>query len=65
MDLAFYRAFLVELAEKSGDFIRPLYGQPGLAVETKSDLSPVTAADRGAEELIRGLIAKQFPAKAA
>ncbi|MBI5769141.1 MAG: histidinol-phosphatase [Verrucomicrobia bacterium] len=62
MDLAPYRTFLVELAEKSGDFIRPLYGQPGLAVETKGDLSPVTAADRGAEDLLRALIAKKFPA---
>jgi myo-inositol-1(or 4)-monophosphatase len=61
VDLAPYRIFIVELAEKSGDFIRPLFGQPGLAVETKSDQSPVTAADRGAEELIRGLIAKKYP----
>ena len=62
VDLAPYRTFLVELAEKSGDFVRPMFGAPGLAVEIKSDLSPVTAADRGAEELLRGLIAKKFPA---
>ena len=62
MDLAPYRTFMVELAEKSGDFVRPLFGSPGLVVETKSDLSPVTAADRGAEELMRALIAKKFPA---
>ena len=61
MHLDPYRAFLVELARRSGDFIRPLAAQPGLAVETKADLSPVTAADRGAEELMRGLISKQFP----
>ena len=53
---------MVELAEQSGDFIRPLFGQPGLAVDTKADQSPVTAADRGAEELMRGSIAKKFPA---
>ena len=53
---------MVELAEQSGDFIRPLFGQPGLAVETKADQSPVTAADRGAEELMRRSIAKKFPA---
>ncbi len=56
-----YRAFLIELAEKSGDFIRPLFASPGLAVEFKGDESPVTRADRGAEELMRGLIAKKFP----
>ena len=57
-----YRAFLVELAEKSGEFIRPFFGSAGLAVETKADQSPVTAADRGAEDLMRTLIAKKFPA---
>ncbi|HVW22175.1 MAG TPA: histidinol-phosphatase [Opitutaceae bacterium] len=62
MDLAPYRAFLHELAEKSGDFIRPFFGRPGLAVETKEDQSPVTEADRGAEKLMRELIAKKYPA---
>ena len=61
VDLTPYRAFLVELAELSGDFVRPLYGSPGLVVESKSDQSPVTAADRGAEELMRARIAKKFP----
>ncbi len=61
MDLTPYHAFLVELARESGDFIRPLFGQPGLAVETKADQSPVTAADRGAEELLRARIGKKFP----
>lgn len=61
MDLAPYRAFLTELAEKSGDFIRPLFANPSLAVEFKSDESPVTAADKGAEKLLRSLIAKKFP----
>ncbi len=53
---------MLELAEKSGDFIRPFFGRPGLAVDTKADASPVTQADRGAEELMRALIAKKFPA---
>lgn len=57
-----FKPFIVELAELSGDFVRPLFTQPGLAVETKSDQSPVTAADRGAEELMRARIAKTFPA---
>jgi len=61
MDLAPYRAFLIELAEKSGDFIRPLFANPSLAVEFKADESPVTAADKGAEKLLRALIAEKFP----
>ena len=61
MDLDPYRAFVSELAAQSGDFIRPFFGQPGLAVEFKEDESPVTQADRGAEELMRAMIAKKFP----
>src|SRR5215212_5982168 len=52
---------MTELARESGDFIRPLYRQPSVVVETKADLSPVTVADRGAEELMRTRIAKRFP----
>ena len=61
MNLDPYRSFIAELAAQSGDFIRPHYGRLDLAVETKGDASPVTVADRGAEELMRGLIAKKFP----
>jgi histidinol phosphatase-like enzyme (inositol monophosphatase family) len=61
MDLSPYRTFMVELARESGDFIRPLYRQHSVAVETKADLSPVTIADRGAEELMRARIARRFP----
>jgi len=62
MNLEPYRAFMIELAEKSGDFIRPLFASPGLSIEFKADTSPVTAADKGAEKLLRALIAKKFPA---
>jgi len=61
MNLEPYRAFLLELAEKSGAFIRPWFGRPDLAVETKSDQTPVTVADRGAEELMRRMIHERFP----
>jgi len=61
MDLAPYRAFLIELAEKSGEFIRPHFASPTLGVEFKADASPVTIADKGAEQLLRSLIAKKFP----
>jgi myo-inositol-1(or 4)-monophosphatase len=56
-----YRDFMIELAEMSGEFIRPYYGREGLKVELKADRSPVTAADRGAEELMRSLIKGKFP----
>ncbi len=61
MDLSPYRTFMTELARDSGDFIRPLFRQSSIAVETKSDQSPVTIADRGAEQLMRSRIAKRFP----
>jgi histidinol phosphatase-like enzyme (inositol monophosphatase family) len=61
MDLSAHRAFLEELAEASARVIRPLFGSASLAVETKSDLTPVTAADRGAEEVMRAMIARRLP----
>ncbi len=61
MNLAPYRDFLFDLAEKSGDFIRPFFARPDLEVETKADQTPVTKADRGAEELMRRMIHAQFP----
>jgi myo-inositol-1(or 4)-monophosphatase len=61
VDLAPYRKFIVELAEKSGDFIRPFFANPDLKVELKTDQTPVTLADRGAEELMRRLIREKFP----
>ncbi len=61
MDLAPHRAFLTELAVESGDFIRPFYGRADLAVEAKDDASPVTAADRGAERLLRRRIEARHP----
>ena len=62
VDLTPYRTFLTELAVRSGDFIRPHFNNPALAVEIKSDASPVTVADQGAEQLLRDLITKKFPA---
>ncbi|MEY4940176.1 MAG: hypothetical protein RIQ93_1911 [Verrucomicrobiota bacterium] len=56
-----YRTLLTELAAESGAFIRPLFGQRNLAVEAKADQSPVTAADRGAEQLMRKMITQRFP----
>jgi myo-inositol-1(or 4)-monophosphatase len=61
VSLSPYRTFIAELARESGDFIRPLYRQQSVTVETKADQSPVTVADRGAEQLMRSRIAQRFP----
>jgi myo-inositol-1(or 4)-monophosphatase len=52
---------MTELAALSGDFIRPFFGRDDLEVELKADRSQVTAADRGAEELMRAEIRRRFP----
>jgi myo-inositol-1(or 4)-monophosphatase len=52
---------MVELARASAEFIAPYFGDPGTTVEFKADDSPVTAADRGAEEVMRRLIEHKFP----
>jgi histidinol phosphatase-like enzyme (inositol monophosphatase family) len=61
MDFTAYRTFMMELAGDSGAFIKPLFGQVRLTVETKADHSPVTIADRGAEELLRAAIKRRYP----
>lgn len=61
MDLTPQRELLHELAAASAEFIAPYFGNPATAVEIKSDDSPVTAADRGAEELMRKMIEDRFP----
>ena len=60
MSLDSFLALAVELADAAGAAIRPYFRQP-LAVQDKPDLSPVTAADRAAEEAMRRLIAARFP----
>jgi histidinol phosphatase-like enzyme (inositol monophosphatase family) len=52
--------FAVGAARAAGAIVMR-YFQTDLAVETKSDASPVTIADRRAEEEIRRLIAAEFP----
>ena len=47
-------------ADAAGDAIRPWYRRP-LDAEAKADLSPVTQADRAAEQAMRALIAQRFP----
>jgi 3'(2'), 5'-bisphosphate nucleotidase len=53
-------AALAEIAEEAGRLILPLW-KSGLDVETKSDSSPVTIADRRAETLILARLEERFP----
>ena len=54
--------FAVEIAQEAGELTLRHFRQAGLAVERKSDQSPVTIADRSAEELLRKRIAERFSA---
>jgi myo-inositol-1(or 4)-monophosphatase len=47
-------------ADAAGAVIRPLF-RSALLVEAKGDASPVTEADRAAEQAIRALLAPRFP----
>ncbi len=47
--------------QQAAELIMGYYQRPDLAVDRKRDRSPVTAADRGAEQLLRDEILKQFP----
>ena len=50
----------LRLADAAGGAIRPYFRQP-LTVDDKADLTPVTAADRTAEQAMRSLIESRFP----
>lgn len=52
--------FVSHLAAESGALIRKYY-RSGYQVESKADASPVTVADRAAEERMRELIMKAYP----
>jgi fructose-1,6-bisphosphatase/inositol monophosphatase family enzyme len=55
------KKFLRHLASESGKVIQPYFGDASVQVERKGDESPVTIADRKAEETLRALINKEFP----
>jgi histidinol phosphatase-like enzyme (inositol monophosphatase family) len=61
MEIPGLRALVHELAEESGALIRRYFRSPALAVDAKDDATPVTDADRGAEELLRKRILARFP----
>lgn len=52
--------FALDAASQAGEFIMSHYQSPELSVDRKRDASPVTIADRGAEELLRNLIADRY-----
>ena len=52
---------VIELAQVVGDTAMEYFGYPKLVVETKNDGSPVTVADRTAEERAREWLAQRFP----
>ncbi len=54
-------ASAANMAREAGELILRYYQHPELAVEQKADLSPVTVADREAEQLLRQRINETFP----
>ena len=58
-----YLAFALQVAMDAGRLVMEHY-QTGVTVELKSDQSPVTKADRGAEQHIRAAIAARYPGHA-
>jgi myo-inositol-1(or 4)-monophosphatase len=59
-DLKDYTLFAQNLAEISAKIIKG-YFRTNITIDTKSDQSPVTIADKKAEELMRETIMKNFP----
>ena len=60
IDLDDFLALALSLADAAGAAIRPYFRKP-LVVGDKPDLTPVTAADRAAEQVMRFLIEQRFP----
>ena len=59
-DLTPYINAALEAADLAGSVIRPHF-RASVSADLKSDASPVTAADRGAEKAMRALLAERFP----
>ncbi|MCS7304529.1 MAG: histidinol-phosphatase [Thermoguttaceae bacterium] len=53
--------YAVQFAREAGRLTLEYFRRRDLAVERKSDASPVTVADREAEQLLRQQISQQFP----
>jgi histidinol phosphatase-like enzyme (inositol monophosphatase family) len=59
-DLKEYSLFARNLAEISGKIIKG-YFRSNITIDTKADQSPVTIADKKAEELMRNVIMQNYP----
>ena len=59
-DMDEWLGFIRHLADVSAAQIKPYY-RNSYQVEFKSDMSPVTIADRNAEEAMRELIMREYP----
>ena len=59
-NLSEFKKFTHHLAKKSSEVIKP-YFRSKLIVENKEDKSPVTIADKKAEEVMRELIVREYP----
>ena len=55
-----FLTFANRLADASGAVIRPHF-RSGVSVQAKADASPVTVADKAAEEEIRRLLEQTYP----
>ena len=53
--------FAIHAARAAGEITLGYFRKEDLAVDLKADDTPVTAADRLAETMLRGLIAESFP----
>jgi myo-inositol-1(or 4)-monophosphatase len=53
--------FTQHLAKRSGELIRPYFRSQNMDIQTKSDRTIVTRADREAEEFLRSEIERHFP----
>jgi myo-inositol-1(or 4)-monophosphatase len=61
MDLSEHKSFARMLAMESGELIKRYFEGADVAVDLKRDKSPVTAADREAELLMREHVKRRFP----
>lgn len=53
--------FALKISFDAAEIILSHYQSQTLGIESKADDSPVTVADKGAEQLIRAALAKEFP----
>ena len=59
-NLTEFKKFIYYLATMSANIIKP-YFRTGMNIEHKEDKSPVTIADKNAEEAMRRAIIKEYP----